>query len=155
MMTQQLLDTLQELLKENNNSIQFSGFEINRVGIKEVTPKFIEIENIITGENYQLNHIQFTKYIGSHGLFKLVDYIRTITPTYVGEKNNMKAPYNYLIHYNEYTGKFACIHRDDIKYYFGAGERVDEFDLRVGYGDTLIESIKEASIHFNNEIECE
>jgi len=53
--------------------------------------------------------------------------------------------YGYILTYNPHIGKFAYVHRDDLKFYFGTGTDHDEFvkQNKVGYGETPEEAIED------------
>ena len=147
---QSLLYELKYLVKRNQgNKFTFSGYEINKLCIKEVNLENIIVENIIQRKFETHNYKSFLKRVGAVGIFKLIDFIRS---SYLEEKYSMEMDYDFVLHYNTYTKKYACIHRDDLRYYFGAGKDTPKiFEIRVGYGDIPEEAVKEASKHFTNE----
>ena len=147
---QSLLYELKYLVKRRQgNKFTFNGYEINKLCLKEVNLENIIVENIIKRKYETYNYNGFLKRVGAVGLYKLIDFIRS---SYLEEKPSMEMDYNFLLHYNIHTKKYACIHRDDLRYYFGAGENTPKiFEIRVGYGDIPEEAVKEASKHFNDE----
>ena len=145
---QSLLNELKYLVKrKQGNKFTFNGYEINKLCLKEVNLENIIVENIIKRKYETYNYNNFLKRVGAVGIFKLIDFIRS---SYLEEKTSMEMDYDFVLHYNKYTKKYACIHREDLRYYFGAGEDTPEiFEIRVGYGDIPEEAVKEASKHFN------
>jgi hypothetical protein len=53
----------------------------------------------------------------------------------------MKDSYNYLFHFNEYTGKWYCFHREDEPEYWNGGlGRPLELSPKISAGTTPLEA---------------
>ena len=50
-----------------------------------------------------------------------------------------KLGFKYWFTFSEYTDTWACVHADDLKYYYN--EKPDLDKLRITYGDTLSECV--------------
>ena len=49
--------------------------------------------------------------------------------------------YNYLFHYNHYTGKWSCFNRDDKRNYFNGTTSTH----KIGFGNTVEEAFKDSN----------
>ena len=93
----------------------------------------------------------FIEIYGEAKFFELYELARLKISNYK-EIDVLEMDYNFLLHYNSYSKKYACIHRDDLKYYFGAGKDfLHAGEIRVGYGNIAEEAIKEASKYFKEK----
>jgi len=63
--------------------------------------------------------------------------------------------YHYIFHYSHYREndkQWACIHREDLNFYFNGTEPNGELNkLKIGYADTPEKAFENAKINLLNE----
>ena len=150
-MTQQLIENLNDLIQYAGGEIAFQG--TIQVG-KEVVCMVSKNKVHVTGRYKYPITIYFDDFVKINGIAKLFDIYElalTKCPNYEPYQNENKLElemdYNCLLHYNYHQEEYAYFHRDDIKYYFGAGKEfynsLDYTYVKVGRGSTPQEAIKD------------
>ena len=139
-MTQTLIENLNDLVKCAGGEIIFHG--TIKVG-KEVVCGIAKNKVYVT-ERYKFPIvIYFDDFIEINGIGKLFDiYELALTKVPDYKISNINMEYNCLLHYNSYNKKYAYFHRDDVKYYFGAGKGSENVIFEIGRGSTPQEAIK-------------
>jgi len=147
-MTQQLIENLNDMIQYADGEIRFAGSV--KVGKEEVV-KITKNQVHVSGRYKFPIMIYFDDFVEINGigkLFEIYELALTKVPHYKKPQKDeneleLEMGYNCLLHYNYHQEEYAYFHRDNVKYYFGAGKGSENFVFKIGRGSTPQEAIKD------------